>query len=426
MEGISLGSSAANGHAPDPEINSGACAILARLLSFLMLFFVSTAIFAAEIPVGPLPASLCASAKVIENEREGLWEKTLVVAFPKPRRTISTQEGFVDARAAVNHAMHPLLSQRFMSDSGAWRAYIDRIHGKVARNLKTKRSRLATMGTAADMENLAVVIKEYAPFTVAVLVTAGAETNAVRTGVDEGIHIETLHGTINILLLTNAQLSDGALARAIVTVTEAKTAALEDLKVPSSYTKTVQATGTGTDNVIIFSGANGPKVTYTGGHSRIGELIGKAAYSAVIEALGKQNGFLLPGVAPYVTKNSLRKQATFESAEKWLLTLDSGDFSAAWDGASELVKQTKPPEVFRVSLEKTRASLGKAIERKTSRHLYTKAFSSLPRGEYMLLEFVGRFEKHAGELVESLTLRRDEDGQWRVIDYSIDHHEIDD
>ena len=29
----------------------------------------------------------------------------------------------------------------------------------------------------------------------------------------------------------------------------------------------------------------------TGGHNRIGELIGKAAYEAVIEALLKQNGF---------------------------------------------------------------------------------------------------------------------------------------
>ena len=93
------------------------------------------------------------------------------------------------------------------------------------------------------------------------------------------------------MILTNARLTDGAMARAIVTVTEAKTAAFEDLKIPSTYTKTVQATGTGTDSVIVVSGINGPKVTYTGGHSRIGELIGKAVYEAVVEALGKQNGF---------------------------------------------------------------------------------------------------------------------------------------
>lgn len=149
------------------------------------------------------------------------------------------------------------------------------------------------MGTAADMDNLAVATKTYKPFTITALVTAVAKTNAIRTGVDEGTHIEGQEpkGTVNIIVLTNARLTDGAMARAIVTATEAKTAAFEDLKVPSSYTKDVQATGTGTDSVIVVSGTSGPRVTYTGGHSRIGELIGKAIYEAVVEALGKQNGF---------------------------------------------------------------------------------------------------------------------------------------
>jgi len=57
----------------------------------------------------------------------------------------------------------------------------------------------------------------------------------------------------------------------------------------------VQATGTGTDSIIVVSGTMGPQASYTGGHSRIGELIGKASYAAVLEALGKQNGFFLPG-----------------------------------------------------------------------------------------------------------------------------------
>ena len=46
------------------------------------------------------------------------------------------------------------------------------------------------MGTAADMDNLAVVTKAFTPFVVTALVTAGAERNAIRTGVDEGKYIE--------------------------------------------------------------------------------------------------------------------------------------------------------------------------------------------------------------------------------------------
>jgi adenosylcobinamide amidohydrolase len=164
------------------------------------------------------------------------------------------------------------------------------------------------MGTSADMDNLAMVTKAFTPFVVTALVTAGAKGNAIRTGVDEGKYIEpdpafqkAQHGdtpkpgTVNILILTNARLTDGGMARAIITATEAKTAAFEDLKVPSTYTKDAQATGTGTDGMIVVSGTSGPAVTFPGGHSRIGDLMGKAVHEAVIEALEKQNGFKRPG-----------------------------------------------------------------------------------------------------------------------------------
>jgi adenosylcobinamide amidohydrolase len=171
------------------------------------------------------------------------------------------------------------------------------IKKRIAMESGVPEEKIAQLGTAADMKNLAVVTKRYPPFVVTSLVTAGARTNALRTGVDEGRHIEGKtghkepHGTVNVILLTNAELTDGAMARAIITLTEAKTAAFEDLGVTSSYTESVQATGTGTDNAIVVSGVNGPKVTYTGGHSRIGELIGKAVHEGVMEALQKQNGF---------------------------------------------------------------------------------------------------------------------------------------
>ena len=98
-------------------------------------------------------------------------------------------------------------------------------------------------------------------------------------------------GTINVILLTNAILSDGAMARAIITVTEAKTAALQDLNVRSTYTPQNQATGTGTDNVIIVSGKGlGKALRLTSGHTKIGELIGFSTKTAVAEALKKHDG----------------------------------------------------------------------------------------------------------------------------------------
>ena len=255
-----------------------------------------------------IPDHLQAKASVIRSDRDGLWEKALVIRFPERRRLLSTKDGFVQVFAAVNHSAHPLLWARVSetmkkTDEDGGKVYEAKTVERLSRILHLRRGDLTLVGTGADMDNLAVVTKTFAPFYVTVLATAGAETNALRTGVDEGLHIEVEpgasmrgkglpgHGTVNIVILTNARLTDGAMARAVITGTEAKTAAFEDLRVASSYTKGVQATGTGTDSMMVVSGATGPKVTYTGGHSKIGELIGKAVYDAVVDALGKQNGF---------------------------------------------------------------------------------------------------------------------------------------
>jgi adenosylcobinamide hydrolase len=245
-----------------------------------------------------IPESLQANALVMQNEREGLWEKSLVLVFPEKRLSLSSFDGLVLASAAVNHSAHPRLwekvGQEFMGEDGrGGKNYVEHIRHRLAGDLGLDAASITKIDTAVDMKNLAVVTQVLAPLTLTVLVTAGAETNALRAGTDLGSYLEGEEppGTINIIMLTNARLTVGAMARAMITATEAKTAALQDLNVPSCYTPGVQATGTGTDSIIVVSGADGPLTTYTGGHSRIGGMIGQAVYAAVIEALGQQNEF---------------------------------------------------------------------------------------------------------------------------------------
>ena len=95
-------------------------------------------------------------------------------------------------------------------------------------------------------------------------------------------------GTVNIILITNANLTDGAMARSIITVTEAKTNAFQELDIRSTKHPELQATGTGTDNVIVVKGY-GRGVRYTGGHTKIGEMIAKVVKRSVKEALIKQD-----------------------------------------------------------------------------------------------------------------------------------------
>ena len=281
--------------------SSALCALLALLTALL-----PAVVVAGDIE---LPKEVAAKASVVRADRDGKWEKTLVVQFPQRRRVLSTNDGVLVVMAVANHAAQPELwisvddTMKTSHESGG-KVYMRMIRERTAQRLGIRAEDITIMGTAADMDNVAVVTKTFGPFVVTALVTAGARDNAIRTGVDQGAYIEPdpaaaspsaakepKAGTINIVVITNARVTDGGLARAVITATEAKTAALEDLHVQSTYTKGVQATGTGTDSMLVVSGVSAPLVTYTGGHSRIGELMGKAVYEAVLEALEKQNGF---------------------------------------------------------------------------------------------------------------------------------------
>jgi len=142
------------------------------------------------------------------------------------------------------------------------------------------------------MDNLAIKKETFKEMTVYALVTAGVCSNAVRMGTDIGSYYEP--GTINMIFLTNMKLSPRAMTRAIISATEGKTAALDDLDIRSSYLPlTAAATGTGTDNIIVVQGDN-PPIDNAGGHTKLGELIASAVYEGVQEAINKQNG-IFPG-----------------------------------------------------------------------------------------------------------------------------------
>jgi adenosylcobinamide amidohydrolase len=91
--------------------------------------------------------------------------------------------------------------------------------------------------------------------------------------------------------MTNVVLAGGAMARAIMTATEAKTAALQDRDVRSTVSPQLQATGTGTDSMIVVSGVDADTIIrHTGGHTKMGELIAVSTKIAVGEALKKYDG----------------------------------------------------------------------------------------------------------------------------------------
>ena len=219
-------------------------------------------------------------AKVIYHRLKGFEVKTLLLSLDRPRWVLSTLEGFKEVRFVGNHYDPPELWEYLHEHFEEHRNWLPQALG-----LPPEES--AFLFTGADMDNLGVGEEGFEELKVCCFATAGVKSNAMRAGVDKAGSQSV--GTINLILLASAALTDGAMARAVITATEAKTSILQDLDVRSSYSPQLQATGTGTDNLIIVPGS-GPLLTYTGGHSKIGELLGVAVRRAVAEALAKQEG----------------------------------------------------------------------------------------------------------------------------------------
>ena len=226
-------------------------------------------------------------ARIIYHQFQGVEVKTFLISFARERRCLSTREGFKRIKAVGNHYNPPPLWEFVHQNPDAYMS-------KILSDLNLSPTETAMLLTGADMDNFAFKEEEYQEFKVFALVTAGTKSNAQRIGVDRAGSLEregkfeTL-GTINVIVLTNASFSEGAMARGMITLTEAKVIALEDLDIRSSYDPEIRATGTGTDNAIIVSG-EGARVNYLGGHGKMGELMARAVTSAVKEAIFKENG----------------------------------------------------------------------------------------------------------------------------------------
>jgi iron complex transport system ATP-binding protein len=143
------------------------------------------------------------------------------------------------------------------------------------------------MLTAAKIQNLSITTRQTGDVTVVAVATAGW-----RHGESAGEDITSSHyapGTINIIVILNANPTDSCLVSLFLTATEAKTAAMNDYDIRSRYSGDV-ATGTITDSLSVAATSVGAKIEFGGPASTIGQLVGSAVRQVVKEAADKQEG----------------------------------------------------------------------------------------------------------------------------------------
>lgn len=271
----------------------------------------------------PRPKTVLQEAPAFTAVRAGRY---LVIELHAPYRVLSTSA----VTGGQSDRIRFLVNHQSMEPAGDMERH-DKVvsmteeeyHSTTARELGLDPAVTATMGTAANMNYLARKHLEFRDLAVDVFVTAGVEGNAMRPG-DPGHWFETEkgmeyirpnNGTINTILLINKPLTAGAQARAAVTMSEAKTAALTELAVPSRYSSHM-ATGTSTDQYIIAAPLDSSRkpLRWTGPDTKLGEMIGNAVRSATEEALRWQNG-----LEPSYTRSITRALGRFGLTEKELL-----------------------------------------------------------------------------------------------------------
>lgn len=213
----------------------------------------------------------------------------IICTFSSPRLVLSTSlynGGYLLADAIFNHRLNIFVDSEADLPGGSMENYL-----ALAANEQGLDNASSTgLLTSARMHCRGYSTVKFKDITVEIIATAGTDKNAVRAGdqasyyEDNGNYCE-IGGTINILAFTNIDIPTGAMAKALITITEAKTATLQELAIISPLTQN-PATGTGTDGIIL---ACNPKSSITckdtGTQSKLGELFCVAVKTAVKQSL---------------------------------------------------------------------------------------------------------------------------------------------
>ena len=141
------------------------------------------------------------------------------------------------------------------------------------------------MLTAAKIKNYSLVQTKTADFSVTVVATAGC-SHGESSGEEMNVQ-EISGGTINIIVLIDANPTQSCMVASVITATEAKSAVLRDFDVRSLYTGD-SATGSITDSVVVTSTGRGKNINYGGPASKLGKALGYCTRKAVAEGLFKQ------------------------------------------------------------------------------------------------------------------------------------------
>ena len=220
-----------------------------------------------------------------------LKENVLAVLSDKPLTTISSAfhngGGLKKTTAILNVEVLKECNDKHLHDNPE--AYITSSSKRFGLN-----ESFIGMVTAAAVSNFALASKKNGELAVSVIATAAdneGNTCNFAESAGETINVEENAGTINIIVIIDGNPVESCLAGTLITVTEAKMAALRELDIRSRFSGD-EATGTVTDSIVVAKTSRGAPIVYGGPASELGQLVGYCTRKAVREAVTKADEFM--------------------------------------------------------------------------------------------------------------------------------------
>lgn len=110
--------------------------------------------------------------------------------------------------------------------------------------------------------------------------------------------------------------------------------------------------------------------------------------------------------------------ATQQAAESWVAFVDGARYAESWQAASAPFRNAVPQQRWSDAVQAARAPLGPVRARAVKSRTATRTLPGAPDGDYVVFQFDTGFEKKAAA-VETITVLREPDGQWRVAGYFV-------
>jgi len=125
-------------------------------------------------------------------------------------------------------------------------------------------------------------------------------------------------------------------------------------------------------------------------------------------------GFSLLAAADKAPSNDLTTSAV--ASEAWLHQVDEGKYGESWDAGSQIFKATISKDEWNKYLNASRQPLGSVTSRVVVDQRTAENPKGLLPGHYMVMVYKTSFSNKPNTF-EIVTLRQEEDGQWRVLTY---------